>query len=74
MRKKTSSFVSLNIDTSMLLIVNIVDDICRMDSVKENCKAVILTVFCLKYKLTDFVFKRLFYAVDRDSCDKLISF
>jgi hypothetical protein len=35
-RKKTSSLDSLKSESFILLIVKIVEDICRMDSVREN--------------------------------------
>jgi hypothetical protein len=55
-RKKTSSFVSMKSCRRMLLIVKIVDEICRMLSVRENYSAFMLLTSSLKKSVTVLLF------------------
>ena len=56
-KKKTSSLASLKSLSCMLLIVKIVEDICRMLSVSEKLRFLLLFASSLKYKVTVLLFK-----------------
>lgn len=54
--KNTSSFVSEKEPTAMFDMVKIVEEICKILSVSENCRA-LLPVFSLKNNVTVLLFK-----------------
>ena len=51
-RKNTSSLFSVNFARSRLLTVNMVADICSIDSVSEKFRGFMFVASCLKYNVT----------------------